>query len=302
MSAKPTLLVLAAGMGSRYGGLKQLDAVGPGGETIVDFSVYDALRAGFGKVVFVVRRDFEDRFRELVTARFAHRIDVALAFQELGALPAGFEVPANRDKPWGTGHAVLVAEDEVDGPFAVVNADDFYGARSFEIMADFLGDAEAADTWAMVGFPLRETLSPHGGVNRGICEVDGEGRLLRVVERYGVVADDDGARVEGDDLDPQRLAGDALTSMNFWGLTPSVFERSRQGFEEFLSASHRDPEAEFGLPIFLDELVERGAARVRVLPGGGPWFGVTYPEDRERVTAAVRDLVEGGAYPLPLWG
>jgi len=290
----PTLLVLAAGMGSRYGGLKQIDPVGPTGETVLDYAVFDARRAGFGRVVFVIRRDFEKLFREKIGARYEGRIAIDYVFQSLDALPAGFTVPAGREKPWGTGHAVWCARDAVRENFAAINADDFYGADSFVQLANFLGETHGAQA-AMVGFRLANTLSEHGAVSRGVCEADAAGALRSIAERTGILAGEVGAGPG------KKFSGDELVSMNCWGFTPALFGALDAQLREFLAASGGDAKAEFYLPAAVSEQIARGQASVRVLPTASAWFGVTYREDKPRVTAAIAELVRRGVYPEKLF-
>lgn len=292
---KPTLLVLAAGIGSRYGGLKQIDPVGPHGEVILDFSIHDAIRAGFGKVVLVIRRDIEQPFRERLGRRFESRLPVEYAFQELDALPTGFAVPPGRVKPWGTGHAILVAEPLIHEPFAAINADDFYGAASFQVLADYL--RSGATDYAMVGFTLRNTLSEHGSVARGVCRVDEAGHLREVVELLKVFKAGHAARYLDEAGQEKRLTGDEPVSMNLWGFTPSVFGHLRRMFAEFLAAHGREEKSEFLIPRVVDTLVKQGRAKVRVLPTSAAWFGVTYQEDKPAVAAAIQQLVARGDYP-----
>ena len=299
---KPTLLVLAAGMGSRYGGLKQIDPMGPNGETVLDYSVFDALRAGFGKVVFVIREDFAQAFREGIGARFADRIEVEYAFQKLDDLPAGFAVPADRAKPWGTAHAIRAARDLVAEPFAVVNADDFYGADAYARMAAWFGRSGAGPhAYAMIGYPLRNTLSDHGSVNRGICRTDAAGLLTDVEEILSIRRDADGRvrgqRTDGSTLD---LAEDAPSSMNFWGFTPAFFDQLEAEFAAFLAENAGSAKAECYIPTVVDRLIRRNAATCAVLETSATWFGVTYPDDKPHVVASIRALVDGGAYPSPL--
>lgn len=290
----PTLLVLAAGMGSRYGGLKQIEPVGPSGETMLDYSVYDALRAGFDRVVFVIRRDFESVFRERVASRYAGRVAVDFVFQSLDALPAGVAVPSGREKPWGTGHATWCARRAVTTPFAVINADDFYGADSFRQLATFLTKA-AQNEVAMVGFRLKNTLSEAGAVSRGVCQVDAAGRLISVTEHTGIVAQDVG---EG-----RALLPDTIVSMNCWGFMPQVFAQLNEQFAAFLQHSvlAAPLKAEFYLPTAISNLIGRGHLAAQVLPTESSWFGVTYREDKPRVIASIRSLVEAGLYPSRLW-
>jgi UTP-glucose-1-phosphate uridylyltransferase len=296
---KPTLLVLAAGMGSRYGGLKQIDPVGPAGETIIDYSVFDAIRAGFGKVVFVIRRDLERPFKETVGSRFESRIPVDYVFQELEKLPAGFTAPASRKKPWGTGHAILMAADVVREPFAVINADDFYGQNSFALLAKHL--QSGTTDYAMVGFILKNTLSEFGSVARGLCQTDKEGILQQVIELTKIVKDGFGAHNVDPNGNVLALTGEETVSMNMWGFTPELFEQLRSGFSAFLKKNLNDEKAEYYIPVAVNDLVSSDQARVRVLRTPDAWFGVTYREDRPRVVESVKELVTQKLYPSPLW-
>ncbi len=281
-------------MGSRYGGLKQVDPVGPSGETILDYSVYDALRAGFGRVVFVIRRDFEKLFREQIGAKYEGRIAVDYVFQSVDALPAGFAVPAGREKPWGTGHATWCAREVLREPFAVINADDFYGADAFRQLGEFLARARGASS-AMVGFRLENTLSENGAVSRGVCEVAGDGTLLGVTEHTGILPVEVGSG--------RKYEGHTIVSMNCWGFSPGIFPRLDERFRSFLAdVMPGNPlKAEFYLPGSVSELIARKETDVRVFPTTGSWFGVTYREDRPRVVAALNGLVEKGQYPGKLW-
>jgi UTP-glucose-1-phosphate uridylyltransferase len=302
---KPTLVVLAAGMGSRFGGLKQLEPVGPSGELVLDYSVHDAVRAGFGDVVFVIRQELEPAFRERVLSRYEGRVPCALAFQELDALPDGMTVPAGREKPWGTAHAILCARRQVRGPFLAINADDFYGADAFRRMITFFeADAPAAGParFAMAGYPLGDTLSAHGSVARGVCEVDAHGRLVGIVERTGI--ERVGGRIvavsaEGE---PLQFREDQPVSMNFWGLTPAIFPALERLLREFLQALGTEPKSEFYIPSAIFALIASGHCIVDVLPTTGRWFGVTHRADQPAVADAVRALVASGEYPTPLWG
>ncbi len=294
-TTSPTLLVMAAGLGSRYGGLKQLDSVGPSGETIIDYAIYDAIRVGFSKVVFVIRKDLEAAFRETVDARFSSRIAVDYVYQELDSLPPGFAAPRNRTRPWGTAHAVLVAAEPIQTPFAVINADDFYGAHSFRLLAQHF--SSVSPDYAMVAFPLRNTLSPFGTVSRGICEVDSSGYLQAILERTRIAADGEHARNTDPDGHITRLTGDELVSMNVWGFTPTIFPELRAYFARFLTEHANDLTAEAFLPSFVNELITTGSARVRVLQTPDPWFGITYREDLPRVAASIRTLIDAGQYP-----
>jgi UTP-glucose-1-phosphate uridylyltransferase len=291
----PTLLVMAAGLGSRYGGLKQLEAVGPCGETLIDYSIYDAIRAGFSKVVFVIRKDIENAFRKTVGARFASRIAVGYVYQEVDSLLPGFVAPRGRTRPWGTAHAVLVAAEAIQGPFTVINADDFYGAESLRMAAQHLrrGSAE----YAMIAFPLRNTVSPFGTVSRGICEVDSSGCLRGITELTRIAVDGQHAR----DTDPNGhvtlLTGDELVSMNVWCFTPAIFPELRECFARFLREHANDLTAEALLPSFVNDLMTAGAARVRVLATPDSWFGITYREDLPCVAERIRAMIAAGRYP-----
>jgi len=296
---KPTLLILAAGMGSRYGGLKQIDPVGPAGETIIDYSIYDALRAGFGKLVFVIRHDFEQAFKETVGARFEQRVPVEYVFQELDKLPPGFSVPAGRTKPWGTTHAILQAENAIREPFAAINADDFYGRQAYQVLARHLTSGTA--DYAMVGFILRNTLSEFGSVARGVSRVDGNNYLTSIVEMLKIEPDGGGAKDTGADGKIIKLTGDEAVSMNFWGFTPAVFAQLRTQFTEFLKKSGREEKSECYIPATVGELVTAVQAKVKVLRTNDSWFGVTYREDRPRVVESIRKLIARGDYPEKLW-
>ena len=306
MSGDVTLVVLAAGMGSRYGGMKQLDAVGPGGWTLMDYSVFDARRAGFTDVVFVIRPDMEDAFRPFAAARYGAgdgALRVAMVHQRLDALPAGAPVPPGRRKPWGTAHAVLAAADAVRTPFAVVNADDFYGAAAYEAVAGFLtgeGRTGALPTWAIAGYRLDETTSDAGGVNRGVCRTDSAGWLTHIEEVLDIVPAPDGGFTGRASGGAVALEPAALVSMNIWAFTPAVFDVLRNGLADFLRVA--DPvKDEFLLPAAIQNAVHHGAARVRVLDPRSRWFGVTYPADRPAVADALRTLVAEGRYPERLW-
>lgn len=291
-----TLVVLAAGMGSRYGGLKQVDPMGPSGETVLDYSVHDALRAGFNRVLFIIRRDFEDAFRSTIGSRFASRVAVDYVYQSIDALPGGHVVPAGRSKPWGTGHAVWCARESLGQDiFAVVNADDFYGADSFTRLASFLRQPPPPQPeYAMVGFRLANTLSEHGAVSRGICSTDTNHRLTGIEERTGILASEVGATPQS------KYSPDTLVSMNCWGFTPAFLPQLNARWRAFLAAHGTSEKTEFYLPFAVNELLQSGEARVRVLPTTSSWFGVTYREDKPRVQAAIAALVAARQYPSPL--
>ncbi|MCX8496110.1 MAG: sugar phosphate nucleotidyltransferase [Akkermansiaceae bacterium] len=301
---KPTLLVLAAGMGSRYGGLKQMDPMGPHGETVLDYSVYDAIRAGFGRVVFIIREDFAEAFQQGVGARFANRIQVDYAFQKSDDLPTGFSTPEGRSKPWGTAHAVRSARKLVKEPFAVINADDFYGSDAYLRAAKFLTTPQASNAkahYAMVGYPLINTLSDHGDVNRGICTLDDHGLLSSVEEYVKIERDADGV-VRGNSLDGARksVTEDAPVSMNFWAFTPSFFDYLETGFTDFLTHFGQQEKSEYYIPTAVDALIRSGKADCTVLETTSRWFGVTYPDDKKHVVASIAKLIESGEYPAPL--
>jgi UTP-glucose-1-phosphate uridylyltransferase len=299
---KPTLLVLAAGMGSRYGGLKQIDPMGPSGETILDYSVFDAIRAGFGKVVFIIRPDFEQDFRERIAAKFAGKIEVGFAFQTLDRLPQGFSIPAGREKPWGTTHAILCAKDAVHTPFAVINADDFYGRDSYATLGQYLSTLQNADlAYAMVGFTLKNTLSEHGTVARGVCQADAQGLLVDIQELTKIAKTPTGAENRADDGVVTPLSGDEPVSMNMWGFTPSIFPLLEKDFIAFLAAKGQELKSESYIPLAVGSLVKNGHASCRILRTTASWFGVTYREDKAMVQASILSQVQQGNYPTSLW-
>ena len=300
---KPTLLVLAAGMGSRYGGLKQLDQVGPSGETIIDYSIFDAIRAGFGKVVFIIRRDIEDAFKEAIGSRYEGKIKVEYAFQQLDALPEGFSVPEGREKPWGTGHAVYTARELINEPFAVINGDDFYGREGFQLLADYLSqakDGEKAD-FSMCGFIMRNTLSDNGSVSRGVCEVDENNNLTEVVEHTKIERNGNGAKSYIEDGSVVDFTGDEIVSMNMWGFTPSLFDHMHEMFVEFLKERGQEMKSEFFIPLVADTLIKQGKAEVKVMTSQDEWFGITYREDKPAVIESIKELVAQGVYPNKLF-
>lgn len=300
---KPTLLVLAAGMGSRYGSLKQMDGVGPNGEAIIDYSVYDAIRAGFGRVVFVIRHSFEKDFREVFTPeRFGGKIEVDFVFQELENLPAGFTVPEGRAKPWGTNHAVMMAAGTIKGPFAVINADDFYGKSAYQTVGDFLRSVDGKkDLYSVVGYQVKNTLSDNGTVSRAECTVDDNGFLTSIVERTSIERKADGKiyyTVDGKDY---FLDDDTPVSMNMFGFTPDYFEHSEAYFKNFLRENVANLKSEFYIPTMVNVLVNEGKAKMKVLTTDSPWFGVTYKEDKPMVVAKIQALIDAGEYPQKLW-
>ena len=298
---KPTLYILAAGMGSRYGGLKQLDGLGPSGETIMDYSVFDALRAGFGKIVFVIRHDFEQEFRERVLSKYEGHITVEVVFQELDKLPDGYTVPEGRTKPWGTGHAVLMAKDTIREPFGVINADDYYGAETFRILADSLRALEGKHgEYCMVGFKIANTLSENGGVSRGHCNVDDAGYLTDVNECHGIERKD-GKLIHIHDGEEKEFPEDAYVSMNVWGFTPDIFDYSEKAFLEFLRERGGELKSEFYIPTVVNDLINAGEIKLKVEETPSKWFGVTFAADREKTVAEFRRLVDEGVYPSPLF-
>ncbi len=300
---KPTLFVLAAGMGSRYGGLKQLDGLGPNGETIMDYSIYDAVRGGFGKVVFVIRHSFEADFREKIAKKYEHVIPVEVVFQELDYLPEGFTLDPERVKPWGTNHAVLMGKDVIKEPFAVINADDFYGRESFKVLADYLALLEGQkNSYCMVGYRIGNTLSESGSVARGVCEKDNHDFLTSVVERTYVIRDTDGVikyKDENEQLVP--IEDHVPVSMNMWGFTPEYFKYSEDAFIDFLQKNASNIKAEYFIPLVVNNLIVSGTAQVKVLDTPSKWFGVTYAEDRPEVVNKINDLIQKGEYPEKLF-
>jgi len=299
---KPTLFVLAAGMGSRYGGLKQLDGLGPNGETIMDYSIYDAIQAGFGKVVFVIRKAFEQDFREKIVSKYADKVPVELVYQELDSLPSGFNVPEGREKPWGTGHAVLMGKDAIHEPFAVVNADDYYGRESWKILADYLiSIAGTEGQYAMVGYRVANTLSESGTVSRGVCETNAEGFLTRITERTKILREADGVVRYIEEDCKTELPDNTPVSMNMWAFTPDLFRNAEAFFVEFLREHGDELKSEFYIPSVVDRLIHSGQATCRVLDTPSKWFGVTYPTDRPQVVDKFAQLVNDGVYPSPLF-
>ena len=298
---KPTLFILAAGMGSRYGGLKQLDGLGPNGETIMDYSVFDAMRAGFGKVVFVIRKDFEEDFRKVVLSKYADHVPCEVCFQGIDNLPEGFTRNPERTKPWGTNHAVLMAKDIIKEPFMVINADDFYGKESFEVMAKFLLEVNGQEgKYCMAGYRVGNTLSEHGTVSRGVCATDKMGFLTDVVERTAienknghVVYQDNGVDVE--------IPFETPVSMNMWGFTPEYFTYAEEAFKAFLTENSQELKAEFYIPTLVNDMIKSGKATCQVLDTTAKWFGVTYADDRQMVVDKIQALVDAGVYPNKLF-
>ena len=297
---KPTLVILAAGMGSRYGGLKQLDELGPNGEAIIDYSLYDAIRAGFGKVVFIIRTDFAEEFKARFEPRLKGRIQTEYVYQSLDKIPAGFTLNPAREKPWGTAHAVMMASGVVNEPMAVINADDFYGRESYQVMADFLASSVDPAEYSMIGYRVANTLSPFGTVSRGVCMTDENGNLTSVVERTKIQRDPDGIHYyEPEGRFP--LAENTPVSMNFWGLKPNVFEYLNYGFGRFLEEKGQELKSEYFIPLLINENILSGKISTKVLACDAPWFGVTYREDKPDAQAQILSLIESGVYPRKLW-
>lgn len=301
-ASKPTLVILAAGMGSRYGGLKQIDGVGPSEEGIIEYSIYDAIRAGFGKVVFVIRKDIEEPFREKFDGKFGDKIEVAYAFQGMDSyVPADVD-HTKREKPWGTSHAMLVAKEVTQEPFAVINADDYYGIKAFQQMASFLIAEASPELFSMVGYVLHRTLSDHGTVNRGVTVVAEDYLLQDVNERLKIQrGTDQKVTYLGEDGHRYELADDSVVSMNFWGFHPSIFDRVEKGFQEFARENTENPRAEYLIPELVDSMIKDGSAKVKVLVSDDRWYGVTYQEDKPKVQEAFAMLVAENTYPTPLF-
>ena len=299
---KPTLLILAAGIGSRYGGLKQLDPIGPSGETIVDYSIYDALQSGFGKVVFIIKQEIEKDFREVFYEKLKSHVAVDYVMQEIWKVPEGIKVPDGRRKPWGTGHAILMADGTIDGPFAVINSDDFYGRGAYQTLAEYYQgwSPSRENDYCMVGYRVANTLSEFGAVSRGVCQTDANGFLLDVVERTRIARGEKGIcfSEKGQEFP---LADDTTVSMNFWGFTPSFFGFLRTGFDDFIRQNVNELKSEYYIPTEVNHLIREKRATVRVLPCVEKWFGMTYHEDREQVVKNIRSLIKNGVYPENLW-
>ena len=300
---KPTLFVLAAGMGSRYGGLKQLDGLGPNGETIMDYSIFDAIRGGFGKIVFVIRRDFEQDFRDKVLSKYEGHIPTELVFQAIDDLPEGFTCPADRAKPWGTNHAVLMGKDVIKEPFAVINADDFYGRDAFAVMGKWLNELPEGSTgkYSMVGFRICNTLSENGTVARGVCAKNEAGMLTDVVERTEIMRVDGTICYKDENGEWQPVGEETPVSMNFWGFTPDYFQYSEAQFVDFLKENIDKPKSEFFIPLVVDTLINSGKATCEVLDTTAKWFGVTYAADRPGTVEKIQALVDAGEYPAKLF-
>lgn len=298
---KPTLLILAAGMGSRFGGLKQVEPVGPNGEAIIDYSIYDAIRAGFGKVVFIIRESFADAFKEKFDKILKGKVEVEYVYQELDNLPKGFSLPEGREKPWGTAHAILMARDVIKEPFCALNADDFYGAEAYKVMSKFLTESTDPTEYSMVGYQLNKTLSEYGSVSRGLCNVDENDGLIKIVETIKIIKRGDEIISVESDGSEVLLTGEESASMNIWGFKTSIFEKLEQHFVEFLKKEIDKPKSEMFIPTVVFEMIEANEAKVKVLKADSPWFGVTYKEDKPFVVDKIKALIEQGEYPAKLW-
>ncbi len=301
---KPSLLILAAGIGSRYGGLKQLDAIGPNGETIIEYSIYDAIITGFGKIVFVIKESIEKEFTELIIDKVKPYIDVDFVNQEIWKVPDGISFNSDRTKPWGTGHAILMAADKIDAPFAVINADDFYGRGAYKVLADYYNGWTPVreNDYSMVAYEIGKTLSDHGFVSRGICQTDSSSFLENVVERTRIERIPAGIAFQDEAGSEVILSEQTVVSMNFWGFTPSFFSYLRIGFTNFIKANAEDLKAEYYIPTAVNGIIQKREATVRVLSCNEKWYGMTYRDDREVVVAGIRNLIEKGVYPEKLWG
>jgi UTP-glucose-1-phosphate uridylyltransferase len=298
---KPTLLVLAAGMGSRYGGNKQLDQVGPSGETIIDYSIYDAIRAGFGKIVFVIRRDIEDQVKERFVDKLKGKIEIDYVFQEITNLPEGAKVAPDRQKPWGTSHAILVTEEKIKEPFGVINADDYYGVESFKILRDFLVNDKDPNCYSIVGYKLGNTLSEHGHVNRGVCGVGADGLLKNIVETRQIEKTASGATAPGTDGKILHFTGNEVVSMNLWGFKPSCYDFLGKEFRSFINNHGMDLKSELDIPTSVDKFVKNGQITIKILMSNERWFGVTYREDKPFVVDSINRMIRNGVYPSKLY-
>lgn len=299
---KPTLFILAAGMGSRYGGLKQLDGLGPSGETIMDYSVYDALQAGFGKIVFVIRHSFQKEFKEKVASKYENQIPIEIVFQELDDLPNGFTLNPEREKPWGTNHALIMGKDAISEPFGIINADDFYGRESYQLLAKQLENmAGQRQNYCMIGYLLGNTLSESGSVARGVCEVNEDSYLMKIVERTQIERIDGVPCYKDEDGTWKKLTDTTPVSMNMWGFTPDYFDLSEKNFIDFLEKNRNNPKAEFLIPTLVNELVQKKEIKVKLINTPSNWFGVTYAKDRPEVVQKIQELINDNIYPTKLF-
>lgn len=298
---KPTLLILAAGMGSRYGGLKQMDKLGPSGEAIIDYSIYDAIRAGFGKVCFIVRESFIDTFKNIFEPKLKGRIKTEYITQEIFKVPEGVKINTERQKPWGTAHAVLMAAENINEPFAVINADDFYGAQAFKTLADYFNTSNQDNEYSMVSYFLKNTLSDFGYVSRGVCDFDADNFLTDVVERTRIEKDNDKIFYINQNNEKVFLGGDELVSMNFWGFKPAVFKYFKEYFIDFIKENNNNLKSEYFIPLVINNLIKSNISKVKVLNCDAKWFGVTYKEDKQTTINKIAELVKSGVYPEDLW-
>jgi NDP-sugar pyrophosphorylase family protein len=298
---KPTLLILAAGMASRYGSMKQVDGFGPNGETIIDYSIYDAIKAGFGKVTFIIREEFLDSFKAIFEPKLKGKVETDYVFQNYDLTQFGIDKIVERAKPWGTAHAVLAARNQVHEPFCVINADDFYGYDSFEKMAKFLTTEVTDSQYSLIGYQIDKTLSDYGSVSRGVCKVDDKGNMVEINERTEVYFTEGGKVAYKDATGEHPLPNDTRVSMNFWGFNPAVFQQSESMFVKFVDENSGNPKSEFFIPLVADELIKSKTAAFKVIPTASKWFGVTYKEDKPIVQKSISDLVNGGVYPPNLW-
>ena len=298
---KPTLVIMAAGMASRYGSMKQIQQFGPSGETIMDYSIFDAIKAGFGKVVFIIREDFADDFKEIFEPKLNGQIETEYVFQEMDKYLEGYDVPENRTKPWGTSHAIMCAKEAVNGPFAVINADDFYGSDAFQKACQFLKTECKEDVYAIIGYELAKTLSENGSVSRGVCEVDKNNNLVTINERLKIYRENGSIIYEDPNGEKHTLPEDSMASMNFWCFHPSIFSFLQAGFKTFLDENIENPKAEYLIPFSADQFIKKDLGVIKVIPTSSQWFGVTYKEDAPVVQKSLSELVAKGAYPKSLW-
>jgi len=298
---KPTLVIMAAGMASRYGSMKQIQQFGPGGETIMDYSIYDAIKAGFQKVVFIIREDFAEDFKEIFEPKLNGRIETEYVYQEMDKYLEDYEVPENRTKPWGTSHAIMCAKDAVDGPFAVINADDFYGSDAFQKACGFLKNECKEDVYAIIGYELAKTLSENGSVSRGVCETDKHNNLVAINERLKIYRENGSMVYEDTNGEKHPLPEDSMASMNFWCFHPSIFSFLQAGFKTFLDENIDNPKSEYLIPFSADQFIKKDLGVIKVIPTSSQWFGVTYKEDAPVVQKSLSELVEKGDYPKSLW-
>lgn len=297
---KPTLLILAAGMASRYGSMKQIDGFGPNGETIIDYSIHDAIKAGFGKITFIIREEFLESFKGIFDPKLKGKIETDYVFQTFDLLKYGITKEVERAKPWGTGHAILEAKNQVHEPFCVINADDYYGYEAFKIMVDFLTNEASANKYSIVGYKIGNTLSENGSVSRGVCQTDANGNMSEINERTKVYSEDGGIVYEENGIKTP-LDASTPVSMNFWGFTPDVFKITEELFVHFVTKNSADPKAEFFIPLIADHLIQNNIATFNVIPTDAKWFGVTYKEDKEIVQNNINKLIQDGIYPAKLW-